>query len=220
MQEKRIFIFFFFGHPMTYGVPGPGTRFELQLWPKPQLLQLWIFNQLCWDGDWTHFPEVPRCHLSHCAKEELQKKRLLLKNSYQHKYIESWFKMTCFICISVVTYQCKSIGLEVEFERKIYTEKKILKLFYLCSQNVGFILSLIFLTNLNSSFIFYFFIVISPIQFFFLLYSTVTTLHILFSLIIILYHKWLDIVLSTTQQHLLANLFFLKNREFPSWLSG
>ena len=46
-----------------------------------------------------------------------------------------------------------------------------------------------------------FLIVISPIKFFFLLYNMVPQLHIhayvLFSPIIILHHKWLDIVLST-----------------------
>ena len=56
-----------------------------------------------------------------------------------------------------------------------------------------------------------FFIVISPIRFFFLLYSLVTQLHIhvhiLFSHMIMLHHKWLDVVLSATQQDLIANPF-------------
>ena len=46
---------------------------------------------------------------------------------------------------------------------------------------------------------------------FFLLYSMVTQLYIhvytLFSPIIMLYHKWLDTVLSATQQELIANPF-------------
>ena len=56
-----------------------------------------------------------------------------------------------------------------------------------------------------------FFIVISPIHFFFLLYSMVTQLHmhvyISFSHIIMLHHKWLDIVPSATQQDLIAYPF-------------
>ena len=48
-------------------------------------------------------------------------------------------------------------------------------------------------------------------NFFFLLYSMVTQLHIhvyiLFSHIIMLHHKWLDIVPSATQQDLIANPF-------------
>ena len=55
--------------------------------------------------------------------------------------------------------------------------------------------------------IFYYF----PNAIFFLLYSMVTQLHIhvyiLFSLIIMLHHKWLDIVLTATQQGLIANPF-------------
>ena len=47
-----------------------------------------------------------------------------------------------------------------------------------------------------------------PNTFFFLLYSMVTQLHIhvhiLFSHIIMFHHKWLDIVLSATQQNLIA----------------
>ena len=48
-------------------------------------------------------------------------------------------------------------------------------------------------------------------QFFFLLYRMVTQLHIqvhiLFLYIFMLHHKWLDIVLSATQQDLIANPF-------------
>ena len=59
----------------------------------------------------------------------------------------------------------------------------------------------------------------SPIQFFFfLLYGMVTQLHmhvyILFSPIITLHHKWLDIVLSATQQDLTANPF--QKQQFAS----
>ena len=45
-----LFFFFFFGHPMAYGVPGPGIRSKPQLQPKPQLWQCWILNPLCWAG--------------------------------------------------------------------------------------------------------------------------------------------------------------------------
>ena len=58
---------------------------------------------------------------------------------------------------------------------------------------------------------YYFLIAISPIQFFFLPYSMVTQshihVHILFSHIIMLHHKWLDIVPSATEQELIANPF-------------
>ena len=51
----------------------------------------------------------------------------------------------------------------------------------------------------------------SPNTIFFLLYSMVSQLHkhvyILFSPIIMLHHKWLDIVPSATQQDLIANPF-------------
>ena len=51
-----------------------------------------------------------------------------------------------------------------------------------------------------------------PNTFFSLLYSMVTQLHIhvhiLFLHIILLHHKWLDIVPSATQQHLIANPTF------------
>ena len=33
------FFFFFFGCPVAHGIPGPGIRYELQLWPTPQLQQ-------------------------------------------------------------------------------------------------------------------------------------------------------------------------------------
>ena len=57
-----------------------------------------------------------------------------------------------------------------------------------------------------------FFLLLFPqYNFFFLLYSKVTQLHIhiyiLFSHIIMLHHKWLDIVLSATQQDLIASPF-------------
>ena len=47
-----VFCFFFFGHPMAYGVPGPGNRSKLQLWPvllPPQCL-IRSFNPLCQAG--------------------------------------------------------------------------------------------------------------------------------------------------------------------------
>ena len=80
-------------------------------------------------------------------------------------------------------------------------------------------LTILFHMNISSTLIALFFfkcvlvlkIVISPIWFFFLLYSMVTQLHIhahiLFSPIIMLHHKWLDIVPSATQQELIAHPF-------------
>ena len=41
-----IFFFFFWTHLQQMEVPKPGTESELQLWPKPQLQQHWIFNLL------------------------------------------------------------------------------------------------------------------------------------------------------------------------------
>ena len=57
------FPFFFFGLPMAYGVTRPGIRSKLQLQPKLQP----ILNLLCWAGDWTSVPGLPRCCWSHCA---------------------------------------------------------------------------------------------------------------------------------------------------------
>ena len=56
------FFFFFplFGHPAAYGVPGPGTRYEPQSQPKPQLWQCWILNPLCQARDWTCVPHTPK----------------------------------------------------------------------------------------------------------------------------------------------------------------
>ena len=58
---------------------------------------------------------------------------------------------------------------------------------------------------------FYLFLLLFPQYNFFLLYSMVTQfyihVHILFSHIIMLHHKWLDIVPSATQQDLIANPF-------------
>ena len=46
------FVCVFFGHPMAYGFPGPGTIAKLEQ-PMPQLQQCWILNPLCLAGDWT-----------------------------------------------------------------------------------------------------------------------------------------------------------------------
>ena len=62
-----IFIFSFFGCPTAYGIPRRGIRHELQLWFKPQLYQCWILNPLCWAGDWTCVPALPRRYWSLCA---------------------------------------------------------------------------------------------------------------------------------------------------------
>ena len=42
---------FFLSCPVAYEVPGPGTRSEPQLPPKPQVQQHWILNPLCPAGD-------------------------------------------------------------------------------------------------------------------------------------------------------------------------
>ena len=55
------------GRPTAYGAPSPGTRSELQLWPKPQLWQRRTLNPQCWARDWTCVPALPRCHWSHCV---------------------------------------------------------------------------------------------------------------------------------------------------------
>ena len=63
--DKFFFFFFFsfFGHPMTYGVPGPWIRSKLQV------RQDWTPNSLLWARDQTHVSVPPRCHWSHCAIE-------------------------------------------------------------------------------------------------------------------------------------------------------
>ena len=66
VSDFLIFILFlFFGCLGACGVPGPGTRSEPQLLPKPQLWQCWIFNLLCQAGDRTYIPALPR-HCQFC----------------------------------------------------------------------------------------------------------------------------------------------------------
>ena len=70
MAAMLIWLYFFplfLGHLKTYGVPGPGIRSELQLRPKLQLQQCRILNPLCWAGDWTCVPVLPRWCQSCCA---------------------------------------------------------------------------------------------------------------------------------------------------------
>ena len=66
-QVYILIFFFFFGHPMVYGVPGPGIRSEPQLWPKPQVWQCQILNPLCRARDRTCTPLFPRHLWSRCA---------------------------------------------------------------------------------------------------------------------------------------------------------
>ena len=47
--------------------PGPGIRSKQQLQPMQQLLQHRILNLLCWAGDETCFPALPRCCPFHSA---------------------------------------------------------------------------------------------------------------------------------------------------------
>lgn len=54
-----------FGCPTAYGVSRPGS--DLSINSKPQLQQHWILNSLCWAGEGTCVPAVPRHHWSHCA---------------------------------------------------------------------------------------------------------------------------------------------------------
>lgn len=61
------FCFSFLGHPMAYGVPRPGIRFQLWLPRKLQLWQHQIFNLLGRARDQTCVPALPRRHQSHCT---------------------------------------------------------------------------------------------------------------------------------------------------------
>lgn len=53
-------LFFFFGCWAACGVPGPGIRPKPQSRPKPQLRHYQTLNLLCWAGDQTHVPGLPR----------------------------------------------------------------------------------------------------------------------------------------------------------------
>ena len=56
------FFFFLFGCPSAYGIPQvPAIRSKRQRW------QCWFLNPLCWAGDRTHIPVLPRRHQSHCT---------------------------------------------------------------------------------------------------------------------------------------------------------
>ena len=56
-------LFSFFGHPMAYGVPGPGIRSKLWLQPR----QCWILNPLFQARDHTCILELPSHRQSHCT---------------------------------------------------------------------------------------------------------------------------------------------------------
>ena len=120
------------------------------------------------------------------------------RRTYSHgQWITRWFisvlaeKPTTRDCPSIQTCLC---GSGTEFTEDC-TGQAVLRAFFLS----------FFLIH------YYFLIAISPIQFFFLPYSMVTQshihVHILFSHIIMLHHKWLDIVPSATEQELIANPF-------------
>ena len=63
----NFFFFFFFGCPMADGVPTPGIRFKLQLWPMLQQWQCRIFNPLL--GRWLnlHPRSLQRSLLTRCS---------------------------------------------------------------------------------------------------------------------------------------------------------
>ena len=60
-------LFFIFGHPAAYGVPGPGIRSKPKSQPLPQVQQCQILNPLCWPGDQTHASVLPSHCRSHCT---------------------------------------------------------------------------------------------------------------------------------------------------------
>ena len=62
LQHLLFVDIFFFVIPKAYGLPRPGIRFEQQLRPKPQQLQ--ILSELCQARDQTFIPVLPRCHQS------------------------------------------------------------------------------------------------------------------------------------------------------------
>ena len=66
MVSNQRDLYFFFGHPTAYGVPGLGIRSELQLQPKPQLRQCPIRNPVCWARDRICIPALPR-HCRSCC---------------------------------------------------------------------------------------------------------------------------------------------------------
>lgn len=67
ISNTFFFFFSFFGRPAAYGVARPGIRSKPRLQPKPQVQQSLILNPLCWAGDQTCVPALPRCRQSHCA---------------------------------------------------------------------------------------------------------------------------------------------------------
>lgn len=50
-----------------FGAPKPGIRSTTQLGTKQQVRQFWILSPLCWAGDPTRLPVLPRHCLSCCA---------------------------------------------------------------------------------------------------------------------------------------------------------
>ena len=90
------FILFFFGHPVASGVPEPGIRAELQVWPTLQLRQGQILNPLCWAKDRT-------CT---SAPETLQIP-LLVSNIHIYIYIYIYI----YVCV------CKCVYIHIVFFR-------------------------------------------------------------------------------------------------------
>ena len=89
------FSFFFFGCPEVYGVPRPGIRSELQLW------QCWILNPLCWAGDQTWVPVLPR-HCQSCRATAGNPKSLSYHSSkFSHIFLmyklTQWFHQTLWM---------------------------------------------------------------------------------------------------------------------------
>ena len=61
------FLFFFFGCPAAYGVPGQGSDSEPHLQPMQHRWQHWILNPLFLAGNQTCIPVHQRHSLSCCA---------------------------------------------------------------------------------------------------------------------------------------------------------
>ena len=80
---------------MAYGPPRPGIRTKLQLWFKLQLCQCQILNPLCWAGNRTCIPALPKHLRSHCNHGRNSMNRLLYWN----------LSMTC-PCLGVLFLQC------------------------------------------------------------------------------------------------------------------
>ena len=90
--------FFFFGHPMAYGVSRPGIRSKVHLWPMPQLQQCQILNLPCWAG--TNLrpsdPEMPLIFLCHSRNTSFPTHEYLVI-----KLVDAWVCVCPFSCNSV-----------------------------------------------------------------------------------------------------------------------